>query len=282
MTTTARQPAAPRRDNELWQLEDSSAEAYERYAVPAWSRALAEALIDLAAPQPGERVLDVACGTGIVARLAAERVGGTGSVGGVDANDAMLAVAQAAATASTPPIEWRKGDAASLPLDDASFDLATCQQGLQFFGDRDAALAEIRRVLVPDGRLAVSVLLPLAYHPAWAALADALERHAGAEAGAMMRSPFPEGDAADLRELAATAGFRDVEVRIAVAPARYPSAEALVHQEVSYSPLAAAIAALDEATRSALVRDYASEIRPLIGDDGVTFAQQTYILLARR
>ena len=97
-----------------WQLEGSSAEAYERYAVPAWARALAEQLVELASPERGERVLDVACGTGIVARLAAERVGERGSVCGLDLNEGMLAVARAASAKVSPPIEWRHGDAAAM------------------------------------------------------------------------------------------------------------------------------------------------------------------------
>ena len=130
---------------EQWQLERASAEAYERYAVASWSGPLAARLVALAAPREGERVLDVACGTGIVARLA---VGAGGSVAGVDLNEGMLAVAREQA----PAIDWRQGDVEALPVADGAFDLVACQQGLQFFGHRAAALAEMRRALAPgDG-----------------------------------------------------------------------------------------------------------------------------------
>ena len=172
-----------------WQLERASAEAYERYGVPAWSRALARGLLRIAAPGPGERLLDVACGTGIVARLATETVGEAGSVCGVDVNEAMLAVARDAGWGLRPPVDWRRGDAAALPVDDESVDVVTCQQALQFLPDREAALREMRRVLVPGGRLGLSVFRDGRFNPLYAAFAELLERHVGADAGTMMRSP---------------------------------------------------------------------------------------------
>jgi ubiquinone/menaquinone biosynthesis C-methylase UbiE len=265
-------------DPERWQLEEASAEAYERYAVASWSRPLAEQLVALAAPRDGERVLDVACGTGIVGRLAAPRVGERGTVAGVDLNDGMLDVARAHGAA----IDWQQGDAEALPLADEAFDLVLCQQGLQFFPRRAVALAEMRRVLVPGGRLALSVMRPLAHNPGWGTLADALARHAGPEAGAMMRAPFPDWDAAELRELVTSAGFHDVRVRIVVASARYPSPEELVRWEAAASPLAGPLGALSAKTLDALVGDVAAAIADRVDDEGVVFAQETHVVLARR
>jgi ubiquinone/menaquinone biosynthesis C-methylase UbiE len=265
-------------DAERWQLEEASAEAYERYAVASWSGALAEQLIALAAPAPGERVLDVACGTGIVARLAAQAVGEGGSVTGVDLNGGMLDVARA----RDATIVWRQGDVEALALQDGSVDVVTCQQGLQFFPRRGAALAEMHRVLAPSGRLALSVMRPIAHNPGWGALADALARHAGPEAGAMMRAPFPEWDAAELRELVTSAGFHDVRVLIVVASARYPSPSELVRWEAASSPLAGPLSALSAETRDALVADVAAAIADRLDDDGILFAQEIHVVLARR
>ncbi|HLU68463.1 MAG TPA: methyltransferase domain-containing protein, partial [Kofleriaceae bacterium] len=117
----------------------SGPENYQRYFVPAIGAPLAAALVDAAGPRPGERVLDVACGTGVVARLVAERVGSSGAVTGLDCNPGMLAVARSL-PASGARIEWREGSAEALPLSDGSFDLVTCQMGLQFFSDRALAL----------------------------------------------------------------------------------------------------------------------------------------------
>jgi ubiquinone/menaquinone biosynthesis C-methylase UbiE len=267
---------------EKWQLEGAGAEAYERYAVASWSRPLAEQLVALAAPQEGERILDVACGTGIVARLAARSVGGRGSVAAVDLNDGMLEVARAQAVDASVSIDWRQGDAEALPLADEAFDVVLCQQGMQFFPRRGAALAEMHRVLAPGGRLALSVMRPIVHNAGWGVLADALARHAGPEAGAMMRAPFPDWDAAELRELVTSAGFRDVRLRIVVASARYPSPEELVRWEAAASPLAGPLSALSTETRDALIDDVAAAIADRVDDDGVVFPQETHVVLARR
>jgi len=149
-------------------------------------------LLDLAVVGPGERVLDVACGTGIVARRAAARVGvGVGGVvTGSDVNEGMLEVAAAAATDLPVRIEWHRADATALPLPDGAFDVVCCQQGLQFVPDPPLALREARRVLAPGGRLALAVWRAIDHHPVFAALVRALERHAGPGTAALMRAPF--------------------------------------------------------------------------------------------
>lgn len=174
-----------------WQLVEDSAEAYERYLVPIFFEPWAERLLAQAGVRSGERVLDVACGTGSVARRAAERAGPSGKVVGLDLNAGMLAVARRVSAAARPAIEWRQGDAAGLPFPEGSFDVVTCQQALQFFPDRPKALREMRRVLAPGGRAALAVLRGLRHSPAYAPRADALEKHVAAEAGAMLRSIFP-------------------------------------------------------------------------------------------
>jgi ubiquinone/menaquinone biosynthesis C-methylase UbiE len=132
---------------------------YERYFVPVIGAPLATDLIDIAGLRPGERVLDVACGTGIVARLAAERVGSTGTVTALDINPAMLAVARSVASPGMS-IEWYESSAEAMPLPDEAFDVVLCQLGLQFFPDRLAALREMQRVLAPGGRLVICVVGP--------------------------------------------------------------------------------------------------------------------------
>ncbi|MGH9243305.1 MAG: class I SAM-dependent methyltransferase [Acidimicrobiales bacterium] len=134
----------------------TAAENYERYFVPAIARPVATDLLRAAALKAGERVLDVACGTGVIARLAAERVGSTGTVVGVDVAPDMIEVARTTAATSGLAIEWRQGDAASLPLPDSSFDVVLSQMGLMLFADKPAALSEMRRVLVAGGRLALN------------------------------------------------------------------------------------------------------------------------------
>jgi SAM-dependent methyltransferase len=144
-----------------WQVAGSAPEIYERELVPAVFGAWAPVLVDLAQPRSGHRVVDVACGTGIVARIAAMRVGPTGAVVGIDLNPGMLSVARSAASTeprSGGPLQWQEASADKLPLADGSFDIVYCQLGLQFFADRAAALREMRRVLDTEGRLALMMV----------------------------------------------------------------------------------------------------------------------------
>jgi len=153
-------------------------------------------LLDLAAVEPGERVLDVACGTGIVARRAAARVGAGGVVAGSDVNEGMLEVAAATAIDLPVRIEWHRADATALPLPDGAFDVVCCQQGLQFVPDPPLALREARRVLTPGGRLALAVWRSIDHHPVFAAFVRALERHAGPGTAAPLRARRSAGRAA--------------------------------------------------------------------------------------
>ena len=150
---TAQTPMeAPMSDLEQWQVSGNAPQAYERYMVPTLFTPWAQELLARAALHAGERVLDVACGTGIVARLAAQRVGPSGYVMGVDLNAAMIETARTQTPPAGAPVEWREGDAHALPCADATFDVVCCQQGLQFFPDKPHALREMHRVLGPGGR----------------------------------------------------------------------------------------------------------------------------------
>jgi SAM-dependent methyltransferase len=132
-------------------------EMYEQLLVGPLFRPSAEVILEEVALARGNRLLDIACGTGIVARLAKERLGDSGRVVGVDVNPQMLAVARSVA----PGIDWREGSATALPLqDDEQFDTVTCQQGLQFFPDKRAAAREMRNALAPGGMLAVATWRP--------------------------------------------------------------------------------------------------------------------------
>lgn len=141
------------------QYGGNAAENYERYFVPTIGAPFATALLNAAALQVGERVLDIACGTGVVTRLAAEQVGQQGAVAGLDVNPAMLAVARSVPS-SGAAIEWHEANAESLPLPDGSFDVVVSSLGLQFVTDKTSALREMRRVLAPEGRLAIATVGP--------------------------------------------------------------------------------------------------------------------------
>jgi len=257
-----------------WQLDADSAEAYEAYLVPAIFDQFARALVARAAPVAGEHVLDAACGTGVVARHAAPLVAPGGSVVGVDVNPGMLAVAARLA----PGVTWQRADIAALPFADGAFDVVLCEQALMFFPDRTAALAELRRVLADGGRIALSVWRGLEHNWVYEAFASALERHAGAAAGAVLRSPFPGWDGDELRAAVRDAGFGDVRVGLDLGHESWPSAGELLRREAASSPLAEPIGALGTAVRTALVDDLARVLRDYTDDERVVVPIETWVV----
>lgn len=266
---------------EGWQLERSGPEAYERYLVPRMFAPWADRLVEHGAVRAGDRVLDVACGTGIVARRAAPVVGEDGAVVGLDLNETMLAVARATGSEVEPPIEWRRGDAADLPFGDGTFDVVLCQQALQFVSEPEVVLREMKRVLVPDGRLATNVWRPLEFHRTYELMADALERYVGEEAAAMMRSPFAVWDRSELRALVVGAGFREVVVTVEIGSMRYPSVEEFLRREAASSPLSESLGALPPDVRDALVEDLEESLEGYTDDRGVVFPMESYVVTAR-
>jgi ubiquinone/menaquinone biosynthesis C-methylase UbiE len=187
--------------------QTSFPEMYERWLVQPLFRPWAEIILEEVGLAPGHRVLDIACGTGILARIARERLGGDGHVVGIDISPDMLAVARAVA----PGIEWREGNASALPLQDRErFDVVACQQGLQFFPDKPAAAAQMRRALAKGGKLAVATWRSDDEIPFFRELRHVAERHLGA----IVDQRYGFGDAAPLEALLRNAGFNEVRSRI--------------------------------------------------------------------
>jgi ubiquinone/menaquinone biosynthesis C-methylase UbiE len=269
-------------DQEQWQLDGTAPELYQRHLVPAVTAIWAADLVDRAAPAPSERVLDVACGTGVVARVAAERVGAAGSVDAVDVNVRMLAVARSLPGA----VRWHHASALALPFADACFDVVLCQLGLQFFPDRPLALREMRRVLVSDGRVALNVFGPIEHNPATHALADALDRHLGADASRAKRAEHALADPDRLRELVAQAGFRATAIDTVRKTVRFASPADYVAVQLAATPLAAVVAeagvsGADDDRTAAIMADVDTALARYVGDDGVAFPQEVLAVLAR-
>ena len=201
-------------DHHHWQVDGSAPELYEKYLVPAITRKWADDLVGRAQPSAGEEVLDVACGTGVVARSASRRML-HGHVTGLDLNKGMLAVAQTRVREGAV-IDWIEGSALDLPFPAEKFDLVLCQLGLQFFPDQGRALREMRRVLSPSGRVALSVYSPIERTPGANAFVLALDRVLGPNASKIKRGEHSFNAPDELRELLIEAGFANVEVQTVV------------------------------------------------------------------
>jgi ubiquinone/menaquinone biosynthesis C-methylase UbiE len=266
-----------------WKLEGDLAKNYERYFVPTIFRPWAATLLDTVQLRPGDRLLDVATGTGIVARLASERVAPTGSVAGVDLNAGMLAVA-ASATPEDVSIDWRQANADSLPFPDGAFDVVLCQQGLQFFPNNAGALNEMYRVLGPGGRVAISVWRDVKHIPGYDALTEALTRHVSPEAGSFFRMTGALDDAAELRRLLEDAGFEKVNVRPSSGTLRFSSVEAFVWEAVQCTPLAwmASVTQANDLTRANVIGEMEAKLSQYLNADGLTFPIEAHIATAQR
>lgn len=258
------------------QVSLDAADTYERLFVPALFRQWTGPMLDAARIGPDTpRVLDVACGTGVLARFAAQRVGTARDVVGVDPNEAMLAVARRVA----PEIEWRAGRAEALPCEDAGFDAVVCQFGLMFFEDRIAGLRQMLRVLRPGGRVAVAVWAALDRTPGFAELVRLLERTCADEAADALRAPFSLGDAAELASLASRAGLADPRIETRSGTARFASIDDWIRTNVrgwSFSAL------VDDDLLATLVdRAQRSMARFVAADGSVAFDAPAHILSAR-
>jgi ubiquinone/menaquinone biosynthesis C-methylase UbiE len=261
-----------------FQLVGSGAEAYERYMVPIHCLSRAEDLLDRVLLRSGSRLIDVGCGTGVVSRAAARRLGATGQVTGVELNPDMLNVARRA-SAFLEGMEFQEGDACALPMEDESVDVVVSQHALMFIPDRAVAVADMRRVVKPAGRVAVSVFRGLDHNPHFAALYDALSKHAGQEAADFIAAAFVIESVDQMRELFEVAGWRDVEVTLRVETARYPSVERLVLYETLNIPDEHV---QEEAVQAALVEEMGAFSERHFDDRGVVFPTSDYVVVARK
>jgi ubiquinone/menaquinone biosynthesis C-methylase UbiE len=265
---------------ERFQLHGNAPEMYERYNVPSTFRPLAQLFLEHVGLRTGERVLDVACGTGIVARLAAPQVGPSGQVVGVDLNPGMLEVARVQSSRAGVPVEWRQGDTMALPFAPATFDVVLCQQGLQFFPDKVVALREMHRVLVSDGRLGLNVWGVAS--PYVAALAAALRRYVNADAAARILALNALSDPAIVRSFVVEAGFRTVDIRtVTLRIRRMAPPETWIPQAISATACADTVAALDPAVQDALVQDISAALQAYREGEGFVIPTETHLVIAQ-
>lgn len=247
-------------NSERGQVAASAAEVYEEFFVPALFAQFPERVLDLAEVHPGHRVLDVGCGTGVLARAAALRVGDRGSVTGLDPNEGMLAVARRHA----PIVRWEQGFAEAIPFSDGNFDRVVSQFAAMFFTDRELALAEVARVTKPGGKIAVVSWAELDQSPGYREMARLLADLFGAEVARSIEAPFALGDPAGLHRLLASVGTNPQVTRVE-GTARFASIDDWVWTDVKGWTLADTI---DDRQFGLLLGEARRRLSQFAGEDG--------------
>jgi SAM-dependent methyltransferase len=269
--------SGPRTDAAHASRQVEAASSYQDVLVPALMEEWAPRVVHAAGIRPGDRVLDVACGTGVLTRAAAMRAGPDG-VTGLDLAPGMLAVA----ARLSPALHWQQGAADALPFPDRSFDAVVSQFGLMFFPDPVAALREMMRVLLPGGRLAVAVWASLADTPAYAMQVELVERLAGRTAAEALRAPFALGNPARLRDLCATAGIGGAQATLQQGSGRFSSIRAMMEADLrGWLPLMGVV--LEEQLIGEILREAENALRPYVTPDRtVLFASPAVLVTAEK
>lgn len=254
------------------QVASAAAEVYDAFFVPALFQQWAPVIVDSAGLSRGQSAIDIACGTGAIARELALRVGTDGRVVGLDINEGMLAVARQ----RSPDIEWVRGRAEELPYADGTFSAVTCSHGLMFFDDRRAALSEMHRVLRSGGRIVVSTWDRLDSTPGYRDMVALLERLFDQPVADALRAPFVLGDPEELCALFGAAGLPDVEIRTVTGTARFTSLDDWIHTDVRGWTLSDMI---DDEQFDLLLTAARRELRGYVQSDGtVTFDAPAHII----
>jgi len=258
----------------------SVAEAYEEHMVPGMFAWWSQLIVALADPRPGEHVLDVACGTGIGARLAARAVGSAGRVAGLDIDPGVVEIAAKVTDGAASPMDWHCGSALEMPFKDGEFDLCLCLQGMQFFPDRLAGLAEIRRVVKRSGRFVGSLWASLEFNEGHRAVVQALERQNVDASSARRACSFADVD--DIRDIAKRAGFSNVELRTEDGVSHFASLQSFIDGMTLGSPSTRhAVALLPPAGRDRFVRDVSTALEQYIVGGELQYPMRTHIVVAR-
>lgn len=242
--------------------------AYEELLVPRMFVPWAKLLLAKAQLAEGDSVLDVACGPGTVARLAAEGVGPKGKVTATDISPPMLEIARAKPKAPDhAPIEYIESPAVPLKVDDASFNVTVCQQGLQFFPEKVEAIKEMARATKPGGRLAIAVWGSLQQCPIWGEVYAGLQETVPAAIADMMKAPFSMGDAQQLMALAEEAGLSDIEIKTCSLPLTFERGVDQAIRVLDATPLAPKLAELSSEEQDAMVENLQTRLARFSNND---------------
>lgn len=264
--------------NSGYQLSTKAAEDYEDTKVRALFGPMTEQMLDVIALPAGGDVLDVACGTGVISRALAGRLSERSRLVGADINAAMIEVAKRRAPAGPHVFEWEIAPADDMPFEDASFDLMFCQQGLQFFPDKPAALTEMRRVLRAGGRLILNCWA--AVPPMSTEIEAVLRRRLTDEAAEKFVVPFAWRDEAVIGRIIANAGFDLAAPRRLQVFRRMPATLAAMRADMLTSPIEAALRALGDDAIDEIVQEVMDTAERFRTGDMLALPQEAHLFEA--
>jgi|HubBroStandDraft_1064217.scaffolds.fasta_scaffold06035_2 SAM-dependent methyltransferase len=263
-----------------WQMNAIGAQVYNDILVPAIFAPWVPKVLKACDLRAGQRVLDVACGTGLLTEAAARAVSPAGDVVGLDINPEMLAVAAVGRSGS---IRWTEGDAQSMPFADEYFDRVLCQLGLQYFADQSAAVSEMHRVCRPGGRVTIMLWRDIQHSPGFALLAELIGDILGKDIGESMRGPFAFGDNGELLgKLLEQAGFADISTTVATDMVRFRSVEEFVGDQLVASPLGTRPDLRSDNWTRPIIRRVLAEFSLSSPTDPITFPIEAYLAVGRR
>ena len=259
-------------DAKRGQVSNSATQIYDEFFVPALFQEWTEPVLDAVQVTEGQLILDVACGTGVLARSAAVRSGDARTVSGIDINGGMLDVARQ----SNPDINWLESPAENLPFDDNYFDAVVSQFALMFFRDRSKAIQEMLRVLKPSHHLAIAVWGELKDTPGYAKMVELLLRLFGEEAANGIRAPYNLGDKKVLTSVLNDAGVIDYRINTMTGTAQFPSIEDWMFTDIKGWVLADSI---DDDGYQQLLSEAQKEMQAFVLENGrVAFNAPAHII----
>jgi len=255
---------------------------YDRYLGPVLFHEFADDLAQRVKVVPGMRVLELACGTGIVTRRLADRLRGHGSIVGTDLNEAMIAYGHGQMPPGSEHVEWQTADATKLPFPDQSFDAVVCQFGLMFFPDKAASIRESFRVLKPGGHYLFSVWDTLGKNPAARIAHETAGRFFPADPPLFYSVPYSLHDPAPVRKMLAEAGFGQIEVTSLEKSGASPSAADAATGLIEGNPILGAIMARRPEALDDIKRATAAAVAAELGDPPARIPLHAIVLSARR
>ena len=240
---------------ETFRLNSSAASLYEDQKVTAMFGPLARAILDVVAVTTDDRILDVACGTGIVSRTIRNKVSTDTAIAGIDINESMLQLAQKITDDQQKDFSWHHGNVTELPFKENAFTAVFCQQGIQYFPDEQAALKEMNRVLASNGQLILSVWGGASDF--FVAMAESVSKHINPELGAKYLAPFSFKLMEQLPSMLETAGFKDISVKNLSVDRVITNTEISIPKEILAHPAGQKVQDAGEGVVKAITNDVA-------------------------